>query len=402
MPTMYRPTVGTGLPVPAWYRHRYRYRTGTGPVSRPSGLTKTGPVENTYTKIAIFAWHKSHRPLLCLQCRQSGQLLSSSRLSQSIFASTMPADGRLALLVLLSCAPMRASHVGHEGVANSSVEVIYSLQQGSEGCSCIDPWERGLAINGHAPRSNGTDGGSCDWERTWSSTRVRECFSREFGSTGCSRHDLNTSECVAASPPPWCSKRWCFVSPDSCDRPMERSSFFPEATILINGTFCGDAPSGPTAVPLYFSYGTCGFLDAFTTSSLERFRQLREFAARQRNGGLRIAFPYTDSGSGTSIVGIDDFPAPRGGPKVPPGGGVGGTNRSGSVLVFMDNILRRGAVPWVEVPVSDASRAYSSSSFTACVHEVAIGGADVSPTCTPFHYASLNPTDASAYSDAHV
>lgn len=95
---------------------------------------------------------------------------------------------------------------------------------------------------------------------------------------------------------------------------------------------------------------------------------MREYAAAQPGGALKVAFPG-DSASGYTIV------SP---PKVAPGEGVGGTNRSGSVPVLMDSLLRERGVRWAEVPVSRASSDFSpSSSFTACVHEVALGNADM-------------------------
>ena len=258
---------------------------------------------------------------------------------------------------------MTAGEAGHSGNSSSAV-TPFSLPVGSEGCRCIDPWEFNMTLNLHAPygfedgsgEDGGANGGSCSWQRILSTTGVRECYSRQYGSTGCARHDLNsTFECVAANPPDWCIKRWCWVNAQECDRPMEKSNFFPTVTTLI----------GTATEPLHFSYGTCGSLDTFSTDSDVRYRRLREYAARQRNGRLRIVFP-NDSGNKISLV------------TVPPGQGVGGTNRSGSVVAFMDELMRRGAVPWEEVAISDASRAFRpTSSFTACVHEVAIGGADM-------------------------
>ena len=64
--------------------------------------------------------------------------------------------------------------------------------------------------------------------------------------------------------------------------------------------------------------------------------------------------------------------------KVAAGGGVGGTGRSGSVLKFMDELFERRNIPWEHVEISDRSHEFSpNSSFTACVHEIAIGNADM-------------------------
>ena len=73
-------------------------------------------------------------------------------------------------------------------------------------------------------------------------------------------------------------------------------------------------------------------------------------------------------------------------PKVPPRQGVGGTNRSGSVLVFMAKLLEESKVPWEEVHISPRSYAFSpSSSWTACVHEVALGNTDMCKRQSQLH-----------------
>ena len=75
-----------------------------------------------------------------------------------------------------------------------------------------------------------------------------------------------------------------------------------------------------------------------------------------------------DSGSGYRIVGLNSYPLPRGGRKLEPGAGPGGTNCSGSIVVFMDNLFQELAVPWEEVPISQRFHDFSFSSYTACVH----------------------------------
>jgi len=87
---------------------------------------------------------------------------------------------------------------------------------------------------------------------------------------------------------------------------------------------------------------------------------------------------------------------------VAPFQGVGGSNRSGSVLVFLANVFTNAGVEWHEVPISPRSYEYSpSSSFTACVHEVAIGNVDMCwgnfwPTATR---RALTMFTGSMYSD---
>jgi len=93
-------------------------------------------------------------------------------------------------------------------------------------------------------------------------------------------------------------------------------------------------------------------------------------------GKLRVAFPG-DSSSLYTLVGSSKL-YPDGTPKVVPGKGIGGTNRSGSVPVFFDTIFAELGVPWHEIAITERSHEYSpTSSFTACVHDVAIGQVDM-------------------------
>ena len=98
------------------------------------------------------------------------------------------------------------------------------------------------------------------------------------------------------------------------------------------------------------------------------------------SGKIRVSFPG-DSASQYTVVGSRNYPdgSERAGlRKVPIRGGLGGTNRSGSILAFMANIFDTNGIPWEEVPISQRSREVSpNSSFTACVHDVAIANTDV-------------------------
>ena len=54
------------------------------------------------------------------------------------------------------------------------------------------------------------------------------------------------------------------------------------------------------------------------------------------------------------------------------------TGRSGSVLKLMAAIFEKEGIPWEHVEISDRSNEFSpNSSYTACVHEIAIGNADM-------------------------
>ena len=58
--------------------------------------------------------------------------------------------------------------------------------------------------------------------------------------------------------------------------------------------------------------------------------------------------------------------------------GIGGTKKDGAIVRFYNDLLTRHRISWYEVPISAASYAFSpESSFTACVHEVALNGTDL-------------------------
>ena len=78
-----------------------------------------------------------------------------------------------------------------------------------------------------------------------------------------------------------------------------------------------------------------------------------------RGKHLRVSYP-DDSGSGYTLLTKAD-----------------GT-KTGSVVEFMRSIARDVGFTWEIVPVGEDSKALFSSSFTACVHSVAIGATDVS------------------------
>ena len=199
---------------------------------------------------------------------------------------------------------------------------------GNSACPCINPWAGdAILLNGHAPPANFS---GCDVLRG----RDRHCYSFEYGALGCQAYDLTaTPECaLAAKPEPYCAAMWCYVDAATCGRPSAPASYFANTT-----------PA------LAFSYQTCGYMDTFSDSSNAFAEHLRAAAARQPNGKLLIAFPG-DSSSGYTLVGSKTWS--DGTPKVAPFQGIGGTNRSGSIVAFLDAIFTEMSVPWEEVPIS--------------------------------------------------
>ena len=67
-----------------------------------------------------------------------------------------------------------------------------------------------------------------------------------YGLSTCAPHDSNLAPvCNGATPPAWCSNRWCYVDRTQCSLPAVASSYFPGTT-------------------LYYSYTTCGSTNTFT------------------------------------------------------------------------------------------------------------------------------------------
>ena len=243
----------------------------------------------------------------------------------------------------------------------------FAAGSGHPSCPCIDPWAHGLKLNGNAPQAVVA---GCEIKRSDSGA----CFPMSYGSTGCDSHSATAdAECMVTTSeaPTWCSSRWCYVDATNCFRPSQSSIYFADArlpaSILTNWTGSNQ---------LTFSYETCDNLDQYSSSSEGAIFFLRNFIASRPGGKLRVSFP-NDYMGGYYATGNLDYPLPRGGPKVVPGTGVQGTNRSGAVVVFMHELLQRCKIPWEEVPIPAASWDYSRSSFTSCTHAVALGEADM-------------------------
>jgi hypothetical protein len=185
-----------------------------------------------------------------------------------------------------------------------------------------------------------------------------------WASTNC-LHQLSRS---------WCSALWCYVDPAQCHRPLGVATFFANAvfsnhSLQINATYTAPRHSHS------LSYATCGYVNPRSQLYHGSVSTLQGFAASEGREKLRVGLPG-DSTSGFTLVG--SIPYLDGAPKVIPYSGVGGTNRSGSIPVLMDNMFTRYGVAWEEVAISARSLEYSpTSSWTACVHDVAIGRLDM-------------------------
>ena len=225
-----------------------------------------------------------------------------------------------------------------------------SLTHGNAQCPCIDPWARSINLSTHDPQLESSE--ECRIQRHGD----RHCFNAAYGSQGCLSYDLTaTPECRYApygALPRFCEQRWCFVDPSNCERsPFSTSDYFSEATL-------GDRP-------LSRSYATCGFVSAYR---LDPPTQIERVLGESK---LRIGFPQSYS---FGLV------------TTPPGQGVGGTNRSGAVPLFMDSIFSASEIEWEEVRCSTRRRRPDVQLMAACWR---VGAATMKPCSAPCAGAHL-------------
>ena len=126
--------------------------------------------------------------------------------------------------------------------------------------------------------------------------------------------------------PEWCNQGWCYVDPDNCGRPHERSIYFPER---------------------YFSYATCGYVDDNSS------RLVRQSLARK---AVRVSYP---SDEGWGLVTEAD-----------------GTKAGFSVDIYED-IAQRWGMETEVVPLDNVSLTQYGSPYTACCHSLAMNSTDV-------------------------
>jgi hypothetical protein len=201
---------------------------------------------------------------------------------------------------------------------------------GSAGCPCVT--NPALHSSEVACEYNGTDTGVINAEG--------DCFPSNYGIASCVPWDKNMptickSQGIVGGEPDHCDKPWCYVDPANCDRPNRAGSIFTNQT---------------------YSYETCGYKDTFADE--RSTNKERAFATSQLEGiTLRVTFPGDWLWSLTTEENGD---------------------RGGVYPSVMARIFREYSVNWVVKPISNSSKAFSpNSSYTACVHDVAIGETDM-------------------------
>jgi len=172
----------------------------------------------------------------------------------------------------------------------------------------------------------------------------------EFGNATygllCNYHDSSTEDCSGVSPETYCTYAWCYVKPLTCTLPMHPSS-------LTSGR--------------WWSYPTCGFLDAYTTYTLQHslYNATLLTAVLTNSGGWKGSYC---SAAGDCSGPMHDFLMRT---------LVGEGARPDVVSTFTDVQLQQDAfVPEVMGAVYRADP-NESSSFQACVYATGMGYIDL-------------------------
>ena len=211
---------------------------------------------------------------------------------------------------------------------------------GAPDCPCVSPWTTPALGHNLTCREL-----LVNRKRDWGSdNQTLVCVPPNYGASSCHSWD-NAShhpDCLRpdgqqheTGAPEWCTARWCYVDASNCVRPHDQTDRAVEPADTVGA--------------LYHSYETCGNLNAYTDE--RHYHTLR-------GQHLRVSMPG-DSGSGYTLTTLPD-----------------GT-RSGSVVDFMKSIAQDAGFTWETVPIGEDSRRLFSSSFTACVHAVALGATDL-------------------------
>jgi hypothetical protein len=162
------------------------------------------------------------------------------------------------------------------------------------------------------------------------------CFPSNYGIGSCLPWDNNLlPECksqvyngIAGEKPDYCDKPWCYIDVANCDRPHHAGQ------IVLNQSY---------------SFETCGYKDTFALNT--------EFAKRLTGKTLRVTCP------GDFLWTL--WTEPNG-------------DRGGMYPSLIARLFREHGVDWQLQPLSNASKAASpSSSYTACIHDIAIGETDI-------------------------
>eukprot|EP00971_Amphidinium_carterae_P037327 733795-Amphidinium_carterae.1 len=201
------------------------------------------------------------------------------------------------------------------------VESAASQAAEDAACPCTDPFSDEALLSQ-------VSSGDC------LETASGECLPLDYGSS-CFEWDAATEPCLDSEEPlsaPWCFSAWCYVDPEKCERPHEFSAAWNLSS------------------PFAFSYATCGSLDTYTSV---------DHVATLQSRKLRITYPGSAGSGYTVLQGTDGV-------------------WTGSFVEFSREIWQElGITPKVLALSNVSQQRFPYSSFSACVHDVALNKTDI-------------------------
>ena len=219
-----------------------------------------------------------------------------------------------------------------------SEEVFDIVFDAFDDCPCLNPW-----VNYTNP--NGDD--DCLVNMFDASLGTPECYDRNtYGVDRCGLWDKGLGPaCAKDGPDDYCISAFCYVDRRNCARPsnLEENSLLARSLQFI---------SHPDKQYLAYSYETCGYLDRFSTNQ----QAANDLAGKT----LRVSFPLPGS-VGTFFSYFNEREE----------------EYRGAVHSFMNGVLDELGVNLQFVNLSQQSLdRFPTTSFTACVHDVALGNTD--------------------------
>ena len=215
--------------------------------------------------------------------------------------------------------------------------LLVSSQGQHESCPCINPWDyynNSLSVD-NCTLSNGEEGYLLQFQ----SQESIDCYPKEYGAS-CQNWDglYRAKQCAGNGydkEGSYCSSKWCFVDPLNCKILYQQSTLVVDVNAMDN--------------VVYASYETCGNINAY---NIDRYSTVF------LNQTLTIAFP------GDSSALYDLFTNSEG-------------EKDGSSVRFFEDVQSFYNYNVDVVEISNISRQKYSSSYSACVHDVALGLVDL-------------------------
>ena len=195
-----------------------------------------------------------------------------------------------------------------------------------------------------------------------SKTATGECYKISYGAEKCDIHSIihNETGCVGATRTTerdrsYCEAKWCYVDPNNCWKPHSASSFF-------------DQPANSTQ---YYSYETCGNLDSYSLSEID---SVFSRYSGVNDGKLRVQVPGDDALGVRTLEGAEYEGLEYGNIRT-----FREFGKVGHAVEFMEDVLNSNRVYNFEiVEKSEDSAVFSpGSSFTACIHDIALNNTDI-------------------------